>query len=359
MQPQVDAQSLPPRVVHLLGGLRAIDDRSEKICVQVAHDQRRAHFPTPPYAQLYGTLLGLGLRPIGVEFVNSRTYQGLEAPDWECASPTEAFKIRTERHRWSEVRHAGIVDRAFDAIDIASRASTFLGLLPIRILQLSEAYNRALRANNSNPRPGNDTHFFDNSFSCYIEAAIHGFVADAASFRDLIAEAAWKLVLKEPEKVTTLGTFVKKAKEHPHPLAQTIVRAGQQGAWLKNLTDLRNHITHVAPVGGTSEHHFCVPRKMLIGPRIEVVTLHFPLFQGNGSMPQNVNAIDYNDEGAVLNSLERYRIFSATSLDALEYAWNTLSQMIDLLATVRSAAGLRSEQPRLTEKDLVGDITFL
>lgn len=357
MGSQVEAKPMPPRIIHLLGGLRAVDDRSNRVAIQVAADQRIAHFPTPPYAELYRTLIGLGLRPIGVEFVNLQTHHGLEAPDWECASLNEAFKIRKERNHWSDIRHAAIEDRAPEVVDFSSRAKTYLDLLPIRILQLSEAYNRALRANNAGG--GKDTLFYQNSFNRYIDAAIHGFVADAASFRDVIAEGVWKLILKEAAQVTTLATFLKKAKAHAHPLAQAIVAAGQEGGWLKNLSELRNHITHVAPVGRAAAFHFCTPRNVKVGPKIEAVTLHYPLLDAAGAIWQEPDPVDYNDEKALREALERYKAYCETSIDALEYAWLTLGQLVDLLSDLRAAAGLRSERLRLTDDDIVGDVTIL
>lgn len=357
MASQTNAQQMPSRIVHLLGGLRAVDNRSDRVDIQVSVDQRLGHFPTPPYAQLYTRLIGMGLRPVGVEFIRARTYEGLEAPDWECASPNEGFKILNERNHWSDVRHAAIVDRAQDVVNFASSAKTYLDLVPIRILQLSEAYNRTLRANNTSA--DDETLYFSNTFCPYIDAAIHAFVADAASLRDLIAEGVWKLVLKETGQVTTLSSFLKKATSHSHPLAQTIVAAGQEGQWLKNLTNLRNHITHVAPVGRQAAFHFCVPRQVTIGPNLDAQALHFPLLDANGTIWEQADPLDYDDEPALRESLKLYGQFCETSLDALEYAWLTLGKLVDLLTGLRLAAGLRSEKLTLTDKDIVGPITFL
>lgn len=340
----------------MLGGLRAIDDCSGKITLQVADDQRIAHFPSPPYPQLYNNLIALGLRPIGVEFVSQCSHDELEAPDWECASFNEAFKIRKERNHWSDIRHAAITDRELGIVDLASRAKTYLDLLPIRILQLSESYNRSLRANNTSP--GKDTLFYQNSFCRYIDAAIHGFVADAASFRDLIAEATWKLILNQPPSVTTLSSFLRKAASHNHPLTQKIILAGRDGQWLKTLSDLRNHITHVAPVGRAAEFHFCTPRKVKVGPTIEATVLHYPLLDAAGSVRDEIEPVDYTDETLLRERLELYKEFCASSIDALEYAWSALGQLVDLLAELRTASGLRSERLTLTDEDLVGKPTF-
>lgn len=347
---------MPPRIVHLLGGLRAVDDRSGMVFVQAGHDQRLAQFPAPPYHDLYRHLIAGGVRPIGAEFVNRQSLQGLMAPDWQCAALEGGFKLRKERDLWSGVRHAAIADGALVVRDLAERAGTYLDLLPIRILQLSEAYNQALRAHIAN---GNaDSVFFENTFSDYIDAAIHGFVADAASFRDLIAESLWRLIVKETGPVTTLSALLKKAKSHSHPLVQSVIAAGADGGWLKNLSELRNHITHVAPVGRSADFHMCQPRKLKIGKTIEVTALHYALLEGAGTLRPDPGPVDFNCEDAIRARLEEYQGYCNTSIDALEYAWMTLGKLLDLLTDLRLAARLRSEMLTLTDKDVVGDIVL-
>lgn len=347
---------MPPRIVHLLGGLRAVDDRAGPVRIEVGHDQPLAQFPVPPYADLYRQLIALGLQPIGAEFVHLGSYEGLEAPDWQCASPGQGFKLMKERDLWAGVRHVAMNEKAPVVRDLAGRVTTYLDLLPIRILQLSEAYNQSLRAILAD---GNgDSIFFQNSFGRYIDAAIHGFAADAASFRDIIAEALWKLIVKEAGHVTTLATLLKKAKSHSHPLVQSVVTAGGNGGWLKNLSDLRNHITHVAPVGRAAEFHMCQLRKAKIGPNIEVTSLHYALLEGSGSLRPEQELVDFNDEAAIRAQLEEYKRYCDSSIDALEYAWKTLGNLVDLLSALRTAARLKSERLHLTDEDLVGDITY-
>lgn len=107
-------------------------------------------------------------------------------------------------------------------------------------------------------------------------------MADAAAYRDLIAETVWRLVLGGEASVTTLGTFVKKAAKETNPLAVQIVADGKPGGWLKTFTDLRNEITHVAPVGRSQTFHFCEPREVALKKQGNVVQLHYPLLQGKG-----------------------------------------------------------------------------
>jgi hypothetical protein len=111
----------------------------------------------------------------------------------------------------------------------------------------------------------------------HIEAAIHAFPADAAGMRDLIAEAAWRLVLKQPAAdVTTLATLLKRTRARSEPLIVEIREAGAEGGWLKALTELRNAVTHIAPLANTHEVHLIDFRLQALGSGV-LPYLHYPL----------------------------------------------------------------------------------
>lgn len=343
---------MPPRIVHLLGGLRGADSRAGKAIIQLSPDQRLAEFPTSTYAELYAQLRSLRLEVLGVEFLTYDSMRDELAPDWQCASPSGGFKIREQRIWWDGARHVAANEHLSDVASLAARISSYLALLNIRVLQLSEAYNRTL-CGWSRSDPKGENLFFDNSFRPYIDAAIHAFVADAASFRDLLAEATWKLVLNEKGSVRKLAKFLVRAKSSDHPLAKAIIDAGQSHGWLWTFAELRNHITHVAPVGHASAFQFCQLRTIGIG-KIRVHPLHYPVLDESGSV-QEFPESDRVDSRAQSKALwKRYERFCNTSQDALHYCWTTLGKLVDLLGQIGSASGLPSETPTLTEADLLG-----
>lgn len=136
----------PPRLVHLLGGLVVLDGRLGRASIQLSPDMELGHFEAPPYPQLYQALRSLGLIPVGVEFINHLSMRGVDAPDWECLWSSGGFQAKDERLAWGDIRSAALDDRNGLVADIASRSKTYLGLLDIRILELSNAYNQMLRA---------------------------------------------------------------------------------------------------------------------------------------------------------------------------------------------------------------------
>jgi hypothetical protein len=352
--PAASRPQLPPRIVHLLGGVRAVDDGQGQVVIEIAADRSLGQFQAPPYPNLYATLRGIGFIPLGCEFLNSLSLRGLDAPDWECASPAGGFLLREERLAWGNIRTAAITDKNAPVEDLASRASTYLDLLAIRIMDLSNAYNQALAAYQGTG--GKIGHMFGNGFQTYIDAAIHAFVADAASYRDLIAETVWRLVLGESEKVTTLATFIKKAAKHGHPLATRIIAETKPGGWLKAFTDLRNDIIHVAPVGRGHAFHLCETRELRVKDGAVVPQLHYPILKEDGTIWKSGLGGLGDDDEAMRAKLAEYRAYLATSLDGLAYAWNVLASLAGLHKEARVAANPRAEQRVITKEDIVGEI---
>lgn len=282
-----------------------MDARDGKVHLQLAHNRQLGHLAAPEkYGELYKSLISLGLTPVGVEFVYGTANGGLAPPDWECAAPQGGFMALSEGLAWDNIRTAALSDGNRLVADIASRSKTYLQLLSIRILQLSDAYNQTIRAARD-ARPG---HFFSNRFLPFIDAALHAFVADAACFRDVIVETVWRLVLKEDASVTTLATFLRKAKTNPHPCATAIVAMGQPGGWLKTFSDLRNEVTHVAPVGRSQTFHMCYARAMPCGDG-QITLLHYPLLAEDGSVRRSGEDefLDFKDEAKVKSRIEEYR----------------------------------------------------
>ena len=356
-EPEGKKEWKPARIVHLLGGLRAIDGRAESVLIQVAPNKQLLRFATPKYEQLYATLGGLGQTAIGVEFPHPLTWQGRMAADWECFFPTLGFRVMDERRAWSNIRHSASDNGQHDEYDSSTRCVTYLDLLSIRLLELSEAYNHALREGIADESKFGQ--LFSNSYMREIDAAIHAFVADAGSFRDLIAEIVWKFALKGDGEVTRLSSFLRKAKGTTSPVGAELLAAGEADGWLNILTELRNNIVHVAPVGRAAGFHFCELRKFSCGAESSVPVLHYPLLDANGRVWDNAShniAYMSKNPPAMKAALASYKDYVASSIDGLTYAWQTIQRFAELLTRIRAETGLHGETPTITDKDIVGEV---
>lgn len=356
-EPEGKKEWKPARIVHLLGGLRAVDGRAESVLIQIAPNRQLLRFATPKYEQLYATLGGLSQTAIGVEFPHPLTWEGRMAADWECFFPTLGFRVMEERRAWSNIRHSASRSGEAQVYDAASRCVTYLDLLDIRLMELSSAYNRVLRAGIAeDTKPG---HLFSNSYMREIDAAIHAFVADAGSFRDLIAEIVWEFAIRGDGEVTRFSSFIKKAKGTSSPVGAELLEAGEGEGWLSILTDLRNNIVHVAPVGRSAGFHFCEVREVPCG-RVNVVpTLHYPLLSANGKIwggAAKDMVFTSENEPAIKAALAEYKEYLAGSIDGLTYAWQTIQRFAELLTRIRTETELHGETPTITDKDIIGEV---
>ncbi len=355
-----DDGPLQPRIVHLLGGLRAIDLREDKVLIQIALERPLIEFATPKYPQLYSSLKQLGLTPIGVEFPHTASLKGLSPSDWQCFFPTSGFLLMDERRAWSEIRYLAIKEGKFDVVEVAANCTTYLDLLDIRLMQLSVAYNASLRSQNL--KTSEDNFLFSNGFMREIDAAIHGFVADTGSFRDHIAETVWHHILEQSEPLGTFSSFLKKIKTNLHKVAVQLSSAGQKGEWLYNFSTLRNEIVHVAPVGRSSEFHFCQLRNQICDPSLTLPFLHYPILDSDNTVwtaDDGKKAIYSQDEAAIKAALKQYSNYVENSLDGLAYASQTLEHMVKLIRDVRVASGWKGKIPTLTDADIVGDVEII
>lgn len=339
------------RGVHLLGGLRALDDGSPDILVGVNGQPPVITLPRPPYATLYHDLQKTGLRPVGVEFVSHPIELNGEAPiEWQVWDTVPGFKLMDARHNWSNIKVAKSRQGDTKVADIAARISTYFVLLNLRIQQLSNAYHETLRSQVLSCRQNQPSGgLFSNMFMREIEAALHAFFADASAFRDILSEACWILVLSEDDSnVLTMATFLKRTRNSSVEIVREMHAAADSGGWIKNLTDIRNDIAHVAPLSQSHEHAFCDIRVIKLTGATKAPTLHFPLTQADGSMRKPTDRrVDYSDDDAIKRSFEEYRLFVANSGDALEYAWRTVSNLVALAEKIRAAAGLEAPVPHI------------
>jgi hypothetical protein len=342
--------TLPARIVHLQGGLRAVDDRSGTTFVQVDESIRYLSFSSPEYPQLYGTLRGLGLEVIGVEFLTSGGT--VVAPDWWVASPLTGFRLEPERRAWCDVRHQGINDQRHDIVDASRRFTALIELLAIRLLQMSRAYNNAFRSQLS-ANAGSPLFMFDNTFVPHLEASIHAFLGDAANLRDFLSEFVWKYVLRQSDGVTSFKTFRSRAARFDDPIAQSMIQEGQSG-WIKRLSNLRNNAFHVAPIGANHIFPSCYGRTIKLPRGDEITCVGYGLLERSLDLQGRVqSAIAAHDEEAIKRDMQDYSRQLERSDDALRYAWVTLAKFCSLAEEARVASGLQGKMLHLTDDDIL------
>lgn len=343
------------RIVHLCGGLRVFEE-DQHIDIGVECRPQMLRLQRPEYKQLYSSLKGNGFTIIGSEFYTRQDQLTGETPvDWQVWDMQDGFLLMNSKNEWSFVRHQAAKQGDQAIQDVAGRIGSYLELINLRIRDLSNAYNSTLLGR---IMPDNDAEpgLFGHMFMVEIDASLHAFVSDAASFRDLLAEACWNLVLKKKgDGVRKMSTFLKKAKDTTNPIAQEIIREGKEGGWIKNLTDIRNDIVHVAPLSHQQEFSMCDLRLHQHDSGVNLLKVHYPFANEDGSLRKLESSIvDFQSEVTIGKSLDKYQEFNKTSFDALEYAWQTTSFLVALAETIRKGAGLKASIPEIKP---VGPVT--
>lgn len=354
-RPQVPAL----RIVHLFGGLRAIDWNAESVWIEVAPDYHFGSFTTPPYDQLFTVLESHGFEVIGADFLTN--YSGAEGapPDWQLFQDSQGFYAMNAERMWGKVRYAASKSGNASLEGLASKVGTYLRLLTLRIRQLSEAYNCTLAQAVTGHSKVEIGHHFSNQWGSYVDAAIHAFLADAGAFRDVLAELVWHSILKKDEKlVTSLSGLLKRTKSERHPLVLSIRSAAEEG-WLFQLSDLRNHIVHVAPVADSQELHVYELRAFKSPTGQDIPIIHVPLLKSDGNVRKPESTfVNYNDEAALMASLEVYRQYVETSRDALRVCKEFAMRLVDLSLEIKRFGAFEEREIVITGADLIGPVKF-
>ncbi len=351
----------PVRIVHLQGGLRAIDQCEDHIAIQCSAKLPLAKTKRPAYKQLYSFLKGSGFSVIGVQMLlYQEHYDGLEHPEFETVSLPDAFAGRACRQYWSGLaQHAEASGHAV-AADIGQQTLTYLHLLNIRLNEVSDAYSFALRKLIARDDSSPSTCISD--FNLYrIQATVHALMADAVSFRDCMAKAIWRLVLREKdENVQTMGTLLKRTRNHKGKLVEKVQRCGAKGGWLKQMGELRDEIVHVAPLN--TQHKISGYHKRSISPpnaNVALPTLKYPLLQADGSLWNGGDAIGpHADDEAYSAAFGEYKAFADDGLDALDYCHSVVVNLAALAHETAVSTGLKSEMTVITDEDLLDKPSF-
>lgn len=354
-RPQVPAL----RIVHLAGGLRAVDLNQDKVWIEVTPGYRLGSFPTPPYPQLYHALHQVGFRPIGVDFLTNHSFSDGAPPDWEVFRGGSGMYAMVAERAWSGVRYAASKSGSASLEALSSRTRTYLRLVPMRLRQISEAYNLSLARAISKPTAVELGNLFNNEWTGHIDAAIHAFLADAGALRDVLSETIWRTILgNDDNKVSSLSGLLRNTKSETHPLVVYVQESAKDG-WLFKLSDLRNHVVHVAPVADSQEHHMCELRALNGPTKVDIPSLHLALLDKMGSVRKLENTyVDYNNEDAIKASLDNYVEYVKNSLDALNVCEEFCFQLVDLSTRIKNAGGFEEREMIVTAEDMAGPPTF-
>ncbi|MEQ8433341.1 MAG: hypothetical protein RIA71_03805 [Oceanicaulis sp.] len=348
------------RFVHLLGGLRAFDVMAPE--VEIGVDTLKCHvkFKRPQYANLFHAINSFNLKVIGCEFIDGQEeILEIQPRDW-LLSHQSGWSIKFVQQEWSNISYKASQEGKLRLASVSERIRTYLRLIELRVKKISDAYHNTLRAH-LYPGPVEKAPYigmFGNQWLIEIDAAVHSFLADAGTLRDVLAEAIWIVLLQsDDQSVKTMASLIKRSKSSDNELIQSIINEAKTG-WIKNLTDIRNHQIHVAPVSSFHEHTFCQAREITLRGGAKLIGLHYPFTTFDWRLRKRSELeVDYSSESKVKKSIKIYDEFANNSGDALEYCWMTANNMASFAESIRIASGLSAPIP--TVKPNPGSIKII
>ena len=283
------------RVVHLLGGLYAVNPPQEdEVHLSASsppdYDNILCSFTIPAYDQLFFSLHSLGLKPLGTMFVSDKRQQEGIYP------PTERHYYCSSRHQgpwvvwdamqtWGQIaRHSAEGDANIPLMDLARRISFELYACSAKWFELSHAYGDVLNGQVRIKELHAGQRFETmNSLSVYL--AIHSLLSEISSLRDYLAEFAAQHLLTDDlpgnpyTKMSKLINALKKRPDITHPVARTIRDiTSESGGWLSILSAYRDLVIHHAPAGMTQGWNFMVQKEFEIrgGFKLPYIETYLP-----------------------------------------------------------------------------------
>lgn len=256
------------RVVHLHGGLRALNDRSPEVRLSPRKAPKGASpvLTLSAYGLLFSELSQEGFAVLGCDFL-SRTNQLLrrEPPQWLMFGGSKAWVIRTEHDAWSGVAHAAAMGRDLALGDLARRIQHHLRVCEWRLWQLSDAYHNLLIANLAR-EPLEYGKWQLDEWSWRIYAGLESFFTDACIVRDRFAEFASQHVFSKSLGTTKVRQWeplrkalaARRSMIQADPLAEQVLKESEGQGWIKELGAYRDLSVHGAPLIRAAGHMYYV-----------------------------------------------------------------------------------------------------
>ncbi len=135
------------RVVHLVGGLRAINNPGSEVTIRFGSSDPVITFSINMYHDLPCVLIALGLKIVGIDYYQTlEELKGYHPPLWYSFDTDRENKgsstiIINVENNWSGLAHAAFKAEKIELMDICSRIAFEVEACNSRLRRLSEAYN--------------------------------------------------------------------------------------------------------------------------------------------------------------------------------------------------------------------------
>ena len=355
------------RRVHLLGGIRAINNPGPKVIVIPGSDKKQPiEYSIPHYKGLLASLIAQQIVPIGVEYYEfPEQLKGYFPPKWRPVhfGYSTIYPTAEAEDLWSCLANAGLEGNNLEFADVCRRITFEIRASSWRLQDVSNSYETELRALCEQNKFSRGRRFKSlNSFFVFLST--HSFLVDICTLRDYVAEFVSAFLLSGffSNRITSMSALrrvlppVKDQNKIASELLDITDRSGQNG-WLAKLGAYRDLVVHSTPLVESMHIGMMVQRYLRMGDRFEIPSVYFPI----PANPFKVESV--RSKGVAYNTVEEWIEDSikhdpekASSPDALDYCADVLGKMVSLILRIGKESPIKPKRFTLTEKDIIGPI---
>ncbi len=344
------------RILHLLGGLRAINNPGASVAVVPTTTLRPpASFQIATYHDLFDNAARQGLSVIGCDFLSDpEEVSGLSDPDWRPRTALvekmewPAFEVQQLSAR---IGHAAAQDNNMSVFEKARHVATQLRICNWRLRDLSEAYHRHLAATCQAGafKAGQGQ---DGRHSQHVFISAHAMFSELASLRDHLATFAAREIFQLSDgNVDNWDRLLrdKGFERSEEPLA-IFLRAAASS--LSDFGEYRNLFVHNAPLSDASGRAF-VRHQNLTTPMGDLPTATLPLPRKPRELRSRLRT------GKALESFDAWIEIARGPRDGpetLEFCHSTLANLVHLAYTIAASSPVAPRTARITAADTIGGI---
>ncbi|MCT0231906.1 hypothetical protein [Synechococcus sp. CS-1327] len=348
------------RIVHLVGGLRAINKAGSEVVIPLGSNDPMPTFSIDKYHDLPWVLISLGFKIVGIDYYEtSQQAQGYYPPTWYPFHADQENKDAplNAENQWSWLANAAFKAERIELMDICSRMAFEIRACNLRLRKLSEAYNVELWSlcEQQQFSPGKVETL--NSFSIYLET--HDLLRELCTLRDYLAEFVAAFVLKSSlntdDKIylMSMASLIKqigKAKITANSIASELcgITNESEGGWLAKLSAYRDLVVHYVPLGQATKKEFVVRGFLPSSNLGNLPSINFPI----PSNPFSVKQV--RSKGSpfetVSDWIEASKQDDDSAPDALEYCLYSVGNMMSLACKIAKEAPILPEMPTFVKE---------
>jgi hypothetical protein len=359
------------RIVHLIGGCRAINNLSPLVSFEpLTLDGEKVQFQISRYAAIFNSLESLGAPIVGVDFYSHvLEAKGFMPPNWRSYHRTKTNSWPTEEtaQKWRNIGHAAFAQKNGKLWDIGSRIGHQLRVCDWRLREVSEAYCNQLSAK-VQMKDFKVGQRFENGFTWLSYLSIQSFLVDACILRDYLSEFIFEFIYRDmvnigDYKIRSMGALKKKVIDkltETDIFTEELKEATNKDGWITLLGNYRDLVVHSAPLAQAERKLFSICEELKIGEGGRLPIIRCPI-------PENpAKILTSRSTGCHFEDFDnQFNIFIKASkgdipmMDGLDYASIVLGNLAIISDKVAEKSPIRPQMPVFDDSNIIGSMKII